>query len=168
MGSDKAFVEWQGQTFLQKAIDHLSGITVDIYLSVNAEQFAQLHQQYACIQDQYSDRGSLGGILSALELIKNDLIVVAVDMPKMNTASTKELINAAKDSNTITCYQVMESIQPFPSYWPFQLLTKLEESVLNNRLSVIEFIIEQEPKLITSKEPELFQNFNAPSDMVDP
>jgi molybdopterin-guanine dinucleotide biosynthesis protein A len=167
MGSDKAFVQWQGQTLLEKAIDHLSGITQDIHLSVNTEQYNLLHNEYACIQDRYPDKGPLGGILSALEILQEDLIVLAVDMPNLTARAVKDLISAAKDSETITCYQLKESIQPFPSYWSVRLLPKLEESVLNNRLAMIKFIIAQEPNLISTNDNELFNNFNRPDDMID-
>jgi molybdenum cofactor guanylyltransferase len=167
MGSDKAFVQWHGQTLLEKAIDHLSAITEDIYLSVNAEQYAQLHGEYACIQDRYPDKGPLGGILSALEILQEDLIVLAVDMPNLSARSVKDLISAAKDSETITCCQLKEAIQPFPSYWSVQLLPKLEESVQNNRLRLIKFIVAQQPNLIASNDPELFNNFNRPEDMIE-
>ena len=167
MGSDKAFVQWQGKTLLEKAIDNLASITEDIYLSVNAEQYAQLHDKHACIQDRYSDKGPLGGILSALETLQEDLIVLAVDMPNLSTWSVKDLISAAKDSNTITCYHYNEAIQPFPSYWPVQVLPKLEQSVLNNRLAVIKFIIEQQPNLISANDAEFFKNFNRPDDMIE-
>lgn len=166
MGSDKAFVQWHGHTLLEKAIDHLSGITEDIYLSVNAEQNAQLQGEYPCIQDRYPDKGPLGGILSALEILQEDLIVLAVDMPNLNDRSVKDLISAAKDSNTITCYQLKESTQPFPSYWSIQLLPRLEESVQNNHLAMIKFIVEQKPNLIASIDPELFNNFNRPEDLI--
>lgn len=168
MGSDKAFVQWQGQTLLEKAIDHLSGITEDIYLSVNAEQYARLHNKHACIQDRYPDKGPLGGILSALETLQENLIVLAVDMPNMSAKCVKDLISAAKDSETITCYQLKESIQPFPSYWSVQLLPKLKQSVQNNHLAMIKFIVAQQPNLIASNVHELFKNFNSPSDLFDP
>jgi molybdopterin-guanine dinucleotide biosynthesis protein A len=167
MGSDKAFVQWQGQTLLEKAIDHLSEITEDIYLSVNVEQYDRLHGGYNCIQDRYPDKGPLGGILSALEILQEDLIVLAVDMPNLSATSVKDLISAAKDSNRITCYQYNEAIQPFPSYWPVQVLPKLEQSVLNNRLAMIKFIIEQQPNLISANDNELFKNFNRPDDMIE-
>lgn len=167
MGSDKAFVQWQGQTLLEKAIDHLSGITEDIYLSVNTEQYARLHNKHACIQDRYPDKGPLGGILSALEILQEDIMVLAVDMPNLTARAVKDLISAAKNSETITCYQLKEAIQPFPSYWSVQLLPKLEQSVMSNRLAMIKFIVEQQPNLITSKEPELFKNFNAPYDLIE-
>jgi len=166
MGSDKAFVQWHGQTLLEKAIDHLSGITDDIYLSVNAEQYDLLQDEYACIQDQYPDKGPMGGILSALEKLHEDLIVLAVDMPNLSAANILDLISAAKDFKTITCYQYKDAIQPFPSFWPVQLLPNLEASVLNNRLAMIKFIVAQQPKLITTNSPEQFNNFNRPDDMI--
>tara|TARA_R110001592_G_scaffold308763_1_gene582766 strand:- start:3343 stop:3900 length:558 start_codon:yes stop_codon:yes gene_type:complete len=167
MGSDKAFVQWQGQTLLEKAIDHLSGITEDIYLSVNAEQYDLLHDEYACIQDRYPDKGPLGGILSALEILKEDLIVLAVDMPNLSAACVKDLIGASKDSSTITCYQYKQAIQPFPSYWPVQLLPKLEQTVLNNHLAMIKFIVAQQPNLIPASDSDLFNNFNRPDDLIE-
>lgn len=165
MGTDKAFVLWQGKTLLERVIENLSGNIDDIYLSVNADQYEVLNSSYNCILDKYPDKGPLAGILSALETLHEDVIVLAVDMPNLDGKTIENLMNLTGETETVTCYNYEEAIQPFPSYWPIQLLSKIESRIQQDHLSVIKLIQDSQPKLISLEDIKSFKNFNSPSDL---
>lgn len=165
MGTDKALVKWQGKTLLERAINTIAEVTEDIYLSVNTEQFEALRNNYQCILDKHADRGPLGGIYSALEELKTSLIVLAVDMPKLNKETIDALTNQSNATHLITCYQLNDRIQPFPSYWSIRSLQQVESSLKNNHLSVVKLINQLKPNLLSIEGGQAFDNLNSPSDL---
>lgn len=81
MGKDKASLIYERQTFLDRIISQLKGIN-DIYLSVGSDDKYLDHHNISHIQDEYKNKGPLGGIHKALTVCKEDILfVVACDMP---------------------------------------------------------------------------------------
>ena len=89
MGKDKAFLSWQGTTFLQhlirKAKPYFSRICISCGTEEHTEEIRHLLGEDAgvlFITDVYEQIGPMGGILSIFETIRPELFVLlAVDMP---------------------------------------------------------------------------------------
>ena len=163
MGTDKAFVQWQGKTLLERSIENLSGITEDIYLSVNTDQHEALNDSYNCILDKYPDKGPLSGILSALETLNDDLIVLAVDMPEVNHSMLCRLIS---NSTKVRAYQSQENQwEPLPSFWPKTITEILSSYFSSNRLSINGFLKTHGETVISNTNSNSFKNLNSPDDL---
>ncbi len=163
MGSDKAFVAYRDQTLLNHCLHHLEAITSEIYLSVNADQFEMLHGQYNCIQDRYPDKGPMGGILSALEALDDDLIVLAVDMPEVSYSMLHRLVS---NSSKVKAYQQEGNLwEPLPSFWPKTITSTLSSYFLKNQLSLNGFLSNYGHAVISETDPDSFKNLNSPSDL---
>lgn len=164
MGKDKAFVEYKDQTLLEHALSHLKDLTTEVYLSVNANQFEVLQGAYKCIQDKYIDKGPMGGILSALEALNQDLIVLAVDMPNVESAMLSGLIST---SIKVRAYQNQKNQwEPLPSYWPQTITKTLSSHLAKNQLSLNGFL-QSNGQAINSDTPmDSFKNLNSPSDLT--
>lgn len=163
MGSDKAFVTYKSQTLLKHCLSKLEGLTTETYLSVNEEQFNALQSTYNCIQDKYLDKGPMGGILSALETLNKDLIVLAVDMPNIYTSALKKLFF---NGDKVRAYQNQErQWEPLPSYWPKTIMKELSSHFLKNQLSLNGFLQKNGEAVISDINLNIFKNINRPSDL---
>lgn len=163
MGRDKAFVEYKDQTLLDRALSHLKDLTTEVYLSVNATQFEALQGAYKCIQDKYIDKGPMGGILSALEALNQDLIVLAVDMPNAEHSILNGLISTG---NKVRAYKNQSNQwEPLPSYWPQTITETLALHFSKNQLSLSSFLHSNGEAVISDTHSDSFKNLNNPSDL---
>lgn len=89
MGSDKALLDWQGRPLIEHMIDLLreAGIT---HLRISGHR-----PDYAGIPDQRPDAGPVVGLLTVADSLDDgDVLVVPVDMPKLDAALLRRLIDA--------------------------------------------------------------------------
>lgn len=97
MGSDKGLLMLNDKTWTQKAIDILSNFQVPIGISVNKSQhqcYSSIFPTDTLIPDDPSPQlhGPLCGLLSVhLKYPEEDLLVLACDMPLIDTELIKEL-----------------------------------------------------------------------------
>ncbi|MBO3697589.1 molybdenum cofactor guanylyltransferase [Roseivirga sp. E12] len=164
MGSDKAFVTWKDMSLLEHSVEILSGITDQVYLSVNSDQHKVLSAEYECIEDRYENMGPLGGILSALEFLQEDLIVMAVDMPQVGAQLLEELIIPGK---FVRAYQTDDNKwEPLPSYWPKTSIRELKSHFSTNQLSIKSFLDLHGQGVSIQTDSGSFKNLNRPSDLT--
>src|SRR5689334_356060 len=79
MGRDKAFLEFDGQTMLDRLLNITRGVTKEICIVGDLAKFRSFG---SVVEDIFRDRGPLGGIHAALSSTKTDLnLMVAVDLP---------------------------------------------------------------------------------------
>ncbi|HEY9117672.1 MAG TPA: molybdenum cofactor guanylyltransferase [Roseivirga sp.] len=164
MGSDKALVEYEGKTLIQHALELTEELELDAYLSINANQLIWA-KEFPHFIDEFESIGPMGGIYSSMKSLGSDLIVFPVDMPNLNREMLLELLNRAKLTPTITCYKLNGQLQPFPSYWPFEMLQSIDITIKAQQLSIKKFIEEHKPTLIPTTDTSLFKNLNHPSDL---
>ncbi|MGN0144749.1 MAG: molybdenum cofactor guanylyltransferase [Clostridium sp.] len=90
-GNNKAFLKYKDRTFIENILEVLKGFK-KVYISVDdKEKYKNLN--YELIEDEYKEIGPIGGIYSALKVIKEDYIfITACDMPKISV----ELIDILK------------------------------------------------------------------------
>jgi len=99
MGSDKGLLKLNDKTWTQKVIDTLSNFQVPIVISVNKKQY----QDYSIIfpvntlipdDPSLQLRGPLYGLLSVhLKYPEEDLLLLACDMPLIDTELIKQLLS---------------------------------------------------------------------------
>jgi molybdopterin-guanine dinucleotide biosynthesis protein A len=94
MGADKAFVKFDGQTLLERALDVAHALTPKVFIVGSQEKFAGFAP---VVEDIFPEHGPLGGIHAALRSSATDLnLMLAVDMPFVSPALLQCLITEAK------------------------------------------------------------------------
>jgi molybdopterin-guanine dinucleotide biosynthesis protein A len=96
MGQDKAFLPWEGQTLLERALEATQAVascTRIVGAKVKFEAYASV------VEDIFVDRGPLGGIHAALSSTGREFnLVLAVDLPFATPALLTYLIGRAQDT----------------------------------------------------------------------
>ncbi len=94
MGTDKAFVEYEGRTLLARALDLARSVASSVWIVGSKEKFAAFAP---VVEDVFRDCGPLGGIHAALLGSLTELnLMLAVDMPFVSRAFLQYLITQAR------------------------------------------------------------------------
>lgn len=176
MGSDKAFLPLNGETFLTRSINLLSnfGETKLVVNRLQTKFINRIPAQTAFIFDQFDGRGALGGIHAALKDCETEFaIILAVDLPFVTVEAIENLTNIALESknlNAVVPIQNNGKAQPLCAVYRAKTCLISLENLLNenNRASVMDFLAMISPRLINadtlSENENLLFNVNFPSD----
>lgn len=101
MGRAKAWIELGGKPFIAHVRDALAQVCDEIVIVTN--EFAGFETLGArLVRDEFPNTGSLGGLYSGLNAVKNDLaFAAACDMPFLNPALCQFLISLSSDFDIV-------------------------------------------------------------------
>ena len=169
MGQNKAELLWNGRSLLERVFRQVSEL-----LPVGAVWVSGSYSAYPSIPDLVPDLGPLGGMDSALKYFKNSashLLVVPVDMPRLDSSWLKRLLaEASVSSQDIVRYQKREL--PFVLKVQLKLNGILEKCLEGQGTgqgaarSIKNFISHLDVKELSLKKEEeiYFMNINTPEE----
>jgi molybdopterin-guanine dinucleotide biosynthesis protein A len=100
-GRDKALLEIDGQTLLQRTVGAVRAVTTDVIVLGPPERATQV-DDVQVIGDEIPGIGPLGGIYSALRARPgNAMLVVAVDLPFLNAVLLQHLVALAPTADVV-------------------------------------------------------------------
>lgn len=171
MGRDKALLEWQGQTFLERACATLRAVAQNVWIVGSNVEFRRYGD---LISDVYKDRGPLGGIYTALRSSPAEWnLVLAVDMPLVTPALLQFLLGEAKRSAAlVTAGRVGEHWQPLCGVYRREF-ADLAEKALKAGKNKLEWVLaEANVRGVSEAELEtagfsagIFRNMNTQEDL---
>ncbi|HEX8734635.1 MAG TPA: molybdenum cofactor guanylyltransferase [Pyrinomonadaceae bacterium] len=182
MGTDKAFLKFNGETFLRRAARALSSTCNErVKIVINETQKAKFEKSFASFEyvfDVFYERGALGGIHAALKNSQSVwALILACDLPFVTENAIKNLAEIALNSPEKTAAVVPKQpdgrIQPLCAVYRVRDCLPAIEKILNNENSppVKDFLKTVPTRLVevgefaTEGESEiLFFNVNRPFD----
>ncbi|HXZ26829.1 MAG TPA: molybdenum cofactor guanylyltransferase [Terriglobales bacterium] len=171
MGADKAFLEFQGETLLSRALSLARSLATEVFLVGERDRFAAFAP---VIEDLYPDHGPLGGIHAALSASASELnLVLAVDTPLLTSALLRFLVEQARASSAVvTVPRVAGGYQPLCAVYrrPFR---ETAEAALRQGRNKIDPLFSALPLRVLEEEelarfeflPEMFDNLNTREDL---
>ncbi len=125
------------------------------------------------VPDRIKNAGPLGGLSACLDALQTDLLVVlAIDLPRMNLAFLQRLLSPCTPERGAVARHG-DFFEPMAAVYPKQLHLLAAEYLAEGRHVMQEFIreaVRQEalaPVRLEERDRPLFQNLNAPSDLTD-
>lgn len=154
-GNNKAFLKYKDKTFIENILEVLKEFN-KIYISVDdKEKYKDLN--YELIEDEYKEIGPIGGIYSALKVIKEEYIfITACDMPKVS----KKLINILK-SNLTKDYQYIifkdenERLYPLGGIYSKECLPFIEEMIYSKNYKLTDLVKKLNGKIISLNDTDI-------------
>jgi molybdenum cofactor guanylyltransferase len=110
MGSDKGLLKLEAKTWAQTAIDKMTALNIPVKLSVNKQQYAEYAEVFSGDQlimdnETLQLKGPLLGLLSChFSFPKEDLFILACDMPLMESSLLIDLYNQYQQSANADAY----------------------------------------------------------------
>lgn len=166
MGTDKAFVEFQGRTLLNRALDLITSISPNVYVLGRRERFSAFGD---VVEDEIPDHGPLGGIHAALRASSSDRnLILAVDMPFVTTAFLQYLLREAERGQAVvTVPRAAGNWQPLCAVYRRAFAVPAESALRSGHNRIDALFEETTLRMIDEEElgragfsAELFRNVN--------
>ena len=177
MDADKAFLEFDGESFLERAIKTLAIVCqtrVKTVLNQRQTDFiAKLPADISYIFDCFENRGALGGIHAALNDCRSEwAFVLACDMPFVSPKAIENLAKAAElnENFAVVPQESNGRIQPLGAIYKAKSCLPVLQNLLRRQTSnsVKDFLklipvkyIEAE---LLDRGADVFSNINYPED----
>jgi molybdenum cofactor guanylyltransferase len=166
MGLDKAFLELDGQTLLERALHSLRRLTPEVMIVGERSKFAQFGP---VLEDVFRNRGPLGGIHAGLTASATDLnLIMAVDLSFMKSDFLMFLVKHAESADAeVMVPRVLGRLQPLCAVYRKSFQAAAERSLLrgDNKIDALfhdvrTTIIEEDEIVASGFSPAIFENLN--------
>jgi molybdopterin-guanine dinucleotide biosynthesis protein A len=173
MGQNKALMSLGGMRLIERVVGVLRQVFPDLLLVTNtAGSYADLG--LPMVADVFPDKGSLGGIYSAISAAATPYsFVVACDMPFLQAAVIRYLLVQIADHDVVMP-EVHGEMQPLHAIYSKACLPLILRRLQANRLKIVGFLPEVRVRMVREDElqslaPDLlaFQNLNTPEEFQD-
>jgi len=138
MGQDKALIDFRGRPIIAHVIDTLRGLSSDVIVVSNR---SGVYDSFGArvVSDYEPPAGPLGGIAAGLSAARRDLtIVVACDMPFLNSRLLRYLIEQAVDADAVVM-QIEGKFEPLHAVYRRACLTAINQHLTAGDRRVISF-----------------------------
>ncbi|WP_297096069.1 molybdenum cofactor guanylyltransferase [uncultured Draconibacterium sp.] len=168
MGTDKALLELEGKTLLERAINLCKPISTELLISSNSDLHAGFN--YPVINDEVKNCGPIGGIYSGLKQSNTDWnLVLSVDTAFVDAPFLQFLIENIGDFDAVVPFSEKGG-EPLIALYNKSCISKMEELIENgdyrmhNLLKTVNtnWVDAQE---YLNKNKRLFTNLNRPEDL---
>ena len=171
MGTDKAFLEFRGQTLLERALATAGGVCNEVSIVGDATKFAG---HGPVVEDVYAGCGPLAGIHAALLSSTAELnLMLAVDMPFVSRELLAFLLSAASDSDaSVVVPRIGRGFQPLCAAYRRDFAPAAEEALRAGKYKIDALfsgvrvrVVEEEELARAGFGERAFWNVNTPGDL---
>lgn len=164
MQRDKATLEYAGRSQLERAIELLAPLVTRCYLSVRAEQRADPQRAaHPLIVDIAENLGPLGGIHAALHAQPESAwLVLACDLPYLDTATLQQLIAARAPQRLATAFRSRFDGKPEPlcAIWEPGSRAAVDAWLAARNKCPRDFMATHDVELLTLRNAQALDNIN--------
>ncbi len=169
MRSDKSYIQYQGQSQLQRAYSLLAPLVDQCYVSIRATQQPDpLRSTFPCIVDVPGCEGPAAGLLAA-QRSRPDAgwLVVACDLPLLDQATLETLIAARFVAGDVTLYGGFPDARPEPlcAIWEASSAGAIEDSLVRGNGSFQQALKGLRVRLLEIDAHSALTNVNTPTDV---
>ncbi len=170
MGQDKALLDRGGQSQLEYAYSLLDAVTTRCFVSTRADQAEdETRSRFPRIADKYDDLGPAAGILSAMEEHPEaDWLVIAIDLPNLDSDALDYLIANSPTDKPFTAYRSSYNDLPEPLCAIYRRGSDaivrgfVDEGIKCPR----KMLIRSDTALLAQPDPASLDNINTPEDLA--
>ncbi|WP_026839261.1 molybdenum cofactor guanylyltransferase [Gillisia sp. JM1] len=146
MGSDKGLVNFKGEPMISHILRVLEKLNMPTSIISSNNEYMKFGKPV--YQDLIPDKGPLGGLYTALEFSSSPmLILLACDMPSINSESLKRLIVLATSGKMVVSTDG-KNISPLFACYPQSFKKAVKEAILKDELKMLDFVLKQSYTLL--------------------
>lgn len=165
MGEEKALIDYHGKPQLDHLLELMNGCLMQTFVSKRPHQMVDFKRDV--IEDAFEVCGPLNGLLSAHKCFPDKAwLVIAVDMPLVNSRTLRKLIESRDQNKLATAYECAKLPEPLAAIWEPAALAKLQQNLESDMIVYPrKFLIENEIKVVQPIEDSELANVNEPQDL---
>ena len=168
MGRDKAcLMDRKGREFWRGRLELLCQMgATEVFISCREDQGYLAESGAQLVFDQWENAGPMGGIVSCLEEMKADrLMVLAVDLPEMTRAGLTALLTAAGEGGAV--FRCGRFLEPLVAVYPKAMAGSGRRRLEDGEFALLEWITKDGEVMrelqVPASEEALFMNVNDPA-----
>ena len=174
MGCDKAFVQFNGRSLLERSLETARAVTPEVILVGERSKFSRFAP---VVDDIFRDRGPLGGIHAALSVSATDLnLLLALDMPFIEARFLKYLFKRALEKEHADVLVIVPraagGLQPLCAIYRTRFGQMAEEALKKGQNKIDDLFTDIRILTIEESElaragfaPSMFRNLNTPEEL---
>lgn len=156
----KAFLEFRGNTFIERTLDAISDYEQKIISCNDVEKYKEFEDMALLVLDKFKEIGPIGGIYSSLKESEFQYsLVIASDMPFLN----KEVLNYLGNyefNNDALIPIVDGKIQPLCGIYKKDILSVIEKMINKKDYRLKNLLFSIDTKYININDKDNFSNIN--------
>ena len=167
MGTDKAALVYAGDPQIVRAHRALAEVCTDVLVSVRADQADNdLYKCFELVVDRGAARGPAAGLLAAWRHARGAaLLVLAVDLPLVDTAVLRRLIAARDPGAHATAFVHSDgTVEPLCTIWEPAAHAIVRARAQKSRLSLRTVLEETAIRRVPLEDSACLQSVNTPED----
>ena len=171
MGQDKALLSRDGQSQLAHIVALLDDVVDEVFVSTRRQQQHDPERsRYRQIIDRFDGIGPVAGILSALQEHPHaDWLIVACDLPNIDTETLRFLLENAAPDEPLTAYKSSYDGLPEPlcALYRSGAAAIVADFVDQGIVCPRKILIRSDARLLEQPDPRSLDNINTPEDLAD-
>ena len=169
MGKDKAALFYDGKSQLDRMIELVTPLEMEVYLSVREDQSHSGIPGVKALYDneKYAGVGPMGGMLSALSKFPDSaFLVIACDLPFLNLETLQFLLQQRETAQFATAFASNHDGLPEPlcAIWEPESKEILEEKLRADIRCPRKILIQGNLNLLKLPKPDALDNINTPEE----
>lgn len=166
MGRDKGLADFRGKPMISFVLGVLAKFNLPVSIIAHQEDYTKFG--YPVYQDPIRDKGPMGGLLTAFENTKAEIVLLlSCDMPFISEEAVSKMLLAA-DSDRIVTASDDQRLHPLFGTYPVLLQQKLREQILAGNLKMRDFILKNPHSFLAfgiGEEEGVFRNINTEKEL---
>lgn len=161
MGTDKAFLRYHGVPQKDHLFDLLGQFSCRVFTSISRQSDLSLYRHP--IEDKFDFKGPLNGLLSAFDQHPDKAwLCVAVDMPFIDHAVLKYLLDHRDRKKLATCFYDSSGERPEPlvTIWEREAFSKLIQFTKSGNIAPRYFLANYPVKILEAPSKLCLTNIN--------
>ena len=175
MGRDKAFVELGGKALIERVIEGSANLGQSETILITNKPAQYAHLGLPMFRDILADKGSLGGIYTALLKDANEFVLaLACDMPFISTELLRFMIRQVSEDTDIVVPRVDGYPQGLHAIYKKTCIAPIAEQLAANRLKIIRFYDQMRVRYLDEADYAAFDpqgrsfaNLNTPEELAE-
>jgi molybdopterin-guanine dinucleotide biosynthesis protein A len=167
MGVDKGAINWYGKEQRYHIADVLKQHCNEVFISCRADQQQEIAEGYKTLPDTFTGLGPYGAILSAFrEQPDSAWLVIACDMPLLDTETFGHLIANRNSSSIATTYQSVfdDFPEPLITIWEPKSYPVLLAFLAQGYSCPRKVLINSDTNVLQALDADALSNVNTPED----
>ena len=166
MGEDKAFLKWNGTTFLELSIAAAKPLSAQIFLSGDKNRLGNLG--YQIIEDLRPGNGPVYALATCFAQVKTEnVLVLSCDVPQITTADLLYLIEEHFHESDVTCYTYKDKTLPLIGIYHRRSFYAFAEAMQSGERKVFSVLEKLNVTPVAYKGVNGLQNINTPQDLKE-
>jgi molybdenum cofactor guanylyltransferase len=168
MGRDKAALDWQGVTLLERAVRVLAELLPEVHVAVAADQVAEpLRRRFRLLVDPLPEAGPAAALLAAhRHEPASAWLVLACDLPRVDVPLLRQLLLARDPDVGATAFRVpgRDVAEPLCALYEPATLARLAGPAAGTSLPGPRWLLANGCKLLDLPDAGMLANLNTLAD----